>query len=143
MTEALEDVVIEVRATFEPVAKRIGMRGPSLRKHNTYFRLIYFGAPVGLEILVECDHFFVFALPFRSNGEEQLPSDHLGSGGQRVQMHLQEALGLLRIPFDREAKALRSLGGNHGHCRAGQFTHCGALRRNAARCDCYSRRNPS
>jgi len=79
---------------------------------------MYYGAPVGLEVLVEFDHFFVFALPFRSNGEDQWPSDNLGSGGQRTQMHLQEALGLLRIPFDREAADLRSLGGNHSNCRA-------------------------
>jgi len=114
----MNEMVVIVRRDFDPLAQRLGLRGPVVALRNTAFTLGYFGATVGMEVLVEFDYFFVHVMPFRMQGEGKLPNGFVGATQQVQQMYLQEALDKLRIGYLSEAEKLKSLGGKYQNCEA-------------------------
>jgi hypothetical protein len=118
MTISLDDMVFVVRNGFDPMAQRLGLRGPMVAIKNTYFCLAYFGEAIGIEVLVEFDYFFVLALPFRTFGRDVLPDGLTGPEGHVRKMYLQQAMDRLRISHDLEDKQLQRLGGDYRNCEA-------------------------
>jgi hypothetical protein len=118
MNSSMDDMVVIVRKGFDPLAQRLGLWGPTVVLKNTYFQLGYFGDTTGLEVLVEFDHFFVLAMPFRVTKQRALPNAFVGADGHAQQMYLQEALEKLGIPHEPESVELKRLGGDYRNCEA-------------------------
>lgn len=118
MTASLEDIITEVRFKFDSLAQRLGLRGPSVARRNTYFQLGYFGDEVGLEILGEIDDFFIYALPFHMQGADVIPQNGTLSDNGVRQMYLQEALDKLHISHKNETEQMKHLGGDYRNCEA-------------------------
>ncbi len=106
----VDELVTYVRSHFDPVAGRLGLRGPNLEKANLFFKLNYECRPVAVEIVVAMNEFFAFVMLFDNDVKER--------NGQPRKLYLQQALDKLRIPHAQEAQALRELGGDIGNCGA-------------------------
>ncbi len=118
MSVTLDDMITLVRDSFGGVARRLGLRGPNVVRANNYFCLRYFGQSLGLELLVEFDNFFVYAMPFRMPENGGVPNLLLGPNGEVRQMYLHEALDKLGLSHEREHRELRRLGGDYRNCAA-------------------------
>jgi hypothetical protein len=117
MTTSMDDLVALTDAVLAPVTSKYLLAGPSVVRRNTSFSLVYVGPNLGLEVLVEVDNFFAYAMPFRPVAGRPPPEGLLGRGGTVRQMYLQEALDRLRIPHHREQAYMRSLAGGHRNGR--------------------------
>jgi len=111
-----DEVIERVRRHFDDVALGLGLRGPLLKRANTYFDLAYFHGEIGLEVLVELADFFIYALVFRSSSDGVVPAEYTDDGGRRQKMHVQHVLDHLGIPHDEEDARLKRLGGSYRNC---------------------------
>jgi hypothetical protein len=112
----LDEFVDLVRTRFDPSMIRLGLNGPVVTRKNTYFYLDYFGAQIGLEVLVEFDYFFVFAVVFRHGGSRTVP-EKVEFGKQRL-MYLQAALEQIGVRNADTDEQLKALGGDYRNCDA-------------------------
>ncbi len=118
MLSTIDDFITAVRGKFDGLASRLGLHGPTVLRKNMYFQLGYFGDVLGLEILVEFDHFFIFAMPFRIRNKDEIPVGLVDEEGAPRKMYVQEALEKLGIAHGTEDEELRRLGGDVRHCEA-------------------------
>jgi hypothetical protein len=107
-----------IRCEFDPVAEELHLSGPVLEKENMYFTHGYFGDPLGLEVDVDLSPFFVFALVFRDGSGSSMPVGYVDSSGTRQIRYIQEAMEILRLPYEAEDAELKRLGGNWDNCQA-------------------------
>jgi len=94
------------------------LKGPTLEKKNMYFTLGYFGNSLGLEVNVDLSPFFIFALVFRDGSGPNIPVGYVDSTGARQVRYVQDAMEILGLPYEKEDKELKRLGGDWENCEA-------------------------
>ncbi len=111
---SVSEVVLVVRAVFDPLAEELALRGPELKMSNTRFRLFYLGELIGLEIAVEVSEFYIFALPFRVTADGGAPRGFIDFASSSPILYLHQVLDRLNLPYETERMQLRRL---RGDCR--------------------------
>jgi hypothetical protein len=84
-----EDIEL-IRRHFDPLAERLGLRGPRIMDFNLEFVVAYLGSTLGLEIQVARADFFPYLCVFRHVGEV-IPLDYQDGEGRTVKLSLLQA----------------------------------------------------
>ncbi len=112
------EIIKQVRDVFDPVAKRLGLRGPKVSAlTNIDLHFAYVGDEIGIKVELDLFNFFVFVLLFRAKGPA-IPVGYEDASGKRQLWYLQDVLKQLGIDITKEEKELQRLGGDYRNCSA-------------------------
>lgn len=112
------EIVKQIKDVFDPIAKKLGMSELKTLQHtNTELSFGYLATDIGLEISIDLNYFFIFALIFKANSGE-IPVGYEDKIGNLQKIYIQNALKKIGIDNSNETKELQKLGGNYLNCSA-------------------------
>jgi hypothetical protein len=112
------DIEQQVKMVLDPMASRLGLRGPIRRVFtHTSLSIAYMSGDLGVEINIDLSDFFLFALLFKATGQE-IPVGYEDENGRRQKVYLQHALERLGRDVTGATKVLQKLAGDYRNCES-------------------------
>ncbi len=112
------DIEQQVKIVLDPMASRLGLRGPIRRVFtHTSLSIAYMSSDLGVEINIDLSDFFLYALLFKATGQE-IPAGYEDENGRQQKVYLQHALERLGCDVTGATQALQKLAGDHRNCES-------------------------